>query len=232
MDKKTVSKIRLFLDGLILRMEENKPFFSDITVTYKSGTKDFTALITYEGDDTVLDYQAVRKKVDSTELCDIICNEALKYDDVNIAYNERGAVIFAAQLTERVPAGTCHCYESCAEYKPLGKPGESIDRGGCINILTASRYLSKYATGMATEHCLVEIEKWDKKELKGWKKKPLDLNNGGAETLPNWNDPAKPHPGADRKARFFIDPKRNKEMVWNERAWKYSGEEAWKKGVK
>ena len=93
MDKKTVSKIRLFLDGLILRMEENKPFFSDITVVYKSGTKDFTALITYEGDDTVLDYQAVRKKVDKAELCGIICNEALKYDDVNIAYNERGARI-------------------------------------------------------------------------------------------------------------------------------------------
>ena len=93
MDKKTVSKIRLFLDGLILRMEENKPFFSDITVVYKSGTKDFTALITYEGDDTVLDYQAVRKKVEKAELCDIICNEALKYDDVNISYNERGARI-------------------------------------------------------------------------------------------------------------------------------------------
>ena len=85
----------------------------------------------------------------------------IKENDIVKAYNERGAVLFAAQITERVPAGTCHCYESSAEYKPLGKPGESVDAGGCINILTPGRYMSKYACGMATEHCLVEIEKWE-----------------------------------------------------------------------
>ena len=85
--------------------------------------------------------------------------------DLIKAYNERGAVIFAAQLTERVPKGTCHCYESSAEYIPLGEPGHSIDIGGCINILTPARFMSKYASGMATEHCLVQVEKWDGKEL-------------------------------------------------------------------
>ena len=85
----------------------------------------------------------------------------IKDGDLIKAYNDRGAVIFAAQITERVPAGTCHSYESSAEYQPLGEPGKSIDRGGCINILTPSRFLSKYASGMATEHCLVEIEKWE-----------------------------------------------------------------------
>jgi trimethylamine-N-oxide reductase (cytochrome c) len=83
--------------------------------------------------------------------------------DLIIAYNDRGSVVFAAQITERVPRGTCHCYESCAEYDPVGKPGESTDLGGCINILTPGRYLSKYACGMATEHALVQIEKWDGK---------------------------------------------------------------------
>jgi trimethylamine-N-oxide reductase (cytochrome c) len=77
------------------------------------------------------------------------------------AYNERGSVVFAAQLTERIPEGTCHCYESSAEYEPIGEPGKSTDIGGCINILTPARFLSKYASGMATEHCLVEIEKWE-----------------------------------------------------------------------
>ena len=81
--------------------------------------------------------------------------------DLIRVYNDRGAVIFCCQTTKRVPVGTCHCYESCAEYDPLGKPGESDDRGGCINILTSGRFLSKYACGMATEHCLVQVEKWD-----------------------------------------------------------------------
>ena len=81
--------------------------------------------------------------------------------DIIRAYNERGSVLFAAQITERVPEGTCHCYESSAEYEPIGIPGESSDSGGCINILTPGRFLSKYACGMATEHALVEVERYD-----------------------------------------------------------------------
>ena len=155
----------------------------------------------------------------------------IRENDLVKAYNERGAVIFAAQLTERVPKGTCHCYESSAEYKPLGEPGHSVDRGGCINILTPARFMSKYATGMATEHCLVEIEKWDKKELKGWKEKPLDMNHGGAEKFESWNKSAKPMPGARRAAgQLYKDPE-NTDMVWTEKAWKYSGAQ-WKGGLK
>ncbi len=90
MDKKTVSKIRLFLDGLILRMEENKPFFSDMTVIYKSGAKEFTALIAYEENRLITDYQAVKKQIAPDGLAGFICSEALKYDDAKIIYNERG----------------------------------------------------------------------------------------------------------------------------------------------
>jgi trimethylamine-N-oxide reductase (cytochrome c) len=74
-------------------------------------------------------------------------------------FNDRGVVICAAQVTERLPTGTVHSYESCADYDPLGKPGESADRGGCINILTPSRFITKNSSGMAPNSCLVEIEK-------------------------------------------------------------------------
>jgi trimethylamine-N-oxide reductase (cytochrome c) len=83
--------------------------------------------------------------------------------DLIRAYNERGSVVFYCQVTKRLPKGTCHCYESSAEYNPIGTPGESTDLGGCINILTPGRFLSKYACGMATEHTLVQVEKWDGK---------------------------------------------------------------------
>ena len=85
----------------------------------------------------------------------------IKDGDVVKAYNDRGAVILAAQVTERVPAGTCHSYESCAEYDPIGKIGESPDKGGCINILSSGKFIGKYTSGMATEHYRVEIEKWE-----------------------------------------------------------------------
>ena len=85
----------------------------------------------------------------------------IKEGDLVKAYNDRGAVILAAQLTERVPSGTVHCYESCAEYAPIGKPGESPDRGGCINLLSSSQFIGKETSGMATEHFRIEIEKWE-----------------------------------------------------------------------
>ena len=38
-------------------------------------------------------------------------------------FNDRGAVICAAQLTERVAPGTAHSYESAAVYDPVDEPG-------------------------------------------------------------------------------------------------------------
>jgi trimethylamine-N-oxide reductase (cytochrome c) len=84
----------------------------------------------------------------------------IEKDDLVRVFNDRGAVICAAQITERVPPGTVHSYESCADYDPMGKPGESADRRGCINLLTPGRYISKNACGMAPNSCLVQIEKW------------------------------------------------------------------------
>ncbi len=89
----------------------------------------------------------------------------IKHHDLVKAYNERGAVILVAQLTERVPEGTCHSYESCADYEVVSgtNPGDPTapDIMGCINQLSPGRTLAKKATGMATEHMLVEIEKWN-----------------------------------------------------------------------
>jgi trimethylamine-N-oxide reductase (cytochrome c) len=80
--------------------------------------------------------------------------------DLVRAHNDRGSVILAAQVTERVPPGTVHSYESCADYDPLGEPGYSPDLAGCINILTPKRYITPTSTGMASNSCLIEVEKW------------------------------------------------------------------------
>jgi molybdopterin guanine dinucleotide-containing S/N-oxide reductase-like protein len=84
----------------------------------------------------------------------------IKDNDLVKAFNDRGEVILAAQVTERVPPGTVHSYESCADYDPVGKPGESADRSGCVNIVTPGRYITKNACGQAPNSCLVEIEKY------------------------------------------------------------------------
>jgi trimethylamine-N-oxide reductase (cytochrome c) len=79
-------------------------------------------------------------------------------NDLVRVFNDRGSVICAAQVTERVPPGTVHSYESAAIYDPVGEPGESTDQGGCINILTPARPIIKKSHSHAGNSCLVQVE--------------------------------------------------------------------------
>ena len=85
----------------------------------------------------------------------------IKDGDLVRAFNDRGSVILAARATERLPSGTVHSYESCADYLPIGEPGKSADKAGCINILTSKRYVTPTSTGMAPNSCLIQVEKWE-----------------------------------------------------------------------
>jgi trimethylamine-N-oxide reductase (cytochrome c) len=75
-------------------------------------------------------------------------------------FNDRGAVICAAQLTERVPPGVIHGYESSAVYDRVDETEHSAERGGCLNLLTLERSQIKQAEAMAPSLCLVEVEAW------------------------------------------------------------------------
>jgi trimethylamine-N-oxide reductase (cytochrome c) len=76
------------------------------------------------------------------------------------AFNDRGAVILAAQVTDRLPPGTVHSCEGSAIYDPIGEPGKSVDRGGCINLLTSSRSIIKRSHSTASNSCLVQVAPW------------------------------------------------------------------------
>jgi trimethylamine-N-oxide reductase (cytochrome c) len=89
----------------------------------------------------------------------------IKENDVVKVFNDRGAVICAAQVTKRVRAGAAHSYASSAKYEPIGEPGSSPDRAGCMNLLTSSRNIIKRSQSHAANSCLVQIEKWS--EVKG-----------------------------------------------------------------
>lgn len=101
MNKKTVSKVNLFFSGLLGRMEENESFFTDITINFKSGTKNFPAKI-LQSDEITLDYQAVKRSVERDELWNILAEELLKYDEAQIIYSERGARIVIEASDKKV----------------------------------------------------------------------------------------------------------------------------------
>jgi len=81
-------------------------------------------------------------------------------NDLVLIHNERGAVVCAARLTERLARGVVHSYSSSGVYDPIGEPGSSIDRGGCVNQLTPKRSIAKKVTGTAANSCLVQVERW------------------------------------------------------------------------
>ena len=81
--------------------------------------------------------------------------------DLIKVFNGRGAVICAAQITERMRPGVVHGFESSAVYDPLGRPGESVDRGGCLNLLSPSRSQVKRSHSMANGTAMVDVVAWD-----------------------------------------------------------------------
>jgi trimethylamine-N-oxide reductase (cytochrome c) len=84
----------------------------------------------------------------------------LQQHDLVKVFNDRGAVICAVHVTERLPVGTVHAYCSSAIYDPIGEPGNSVDRAGTVNLLTSSRPIIKKSHSTASNSCLVQIEKW------------------------------------------------------------------------
>jgi hypothetical protein len=43
----------------------------------------------------------------------------------------------------------------------MGEPGKSVDRGGCLNLLTPERTQTKSTHSIAGANALVQVEIWD-----------------------------------------------------------------------
>jgi len=89
----------------------------------------------------------------------------IKEGDVICLYNDRAQVLCAAHVTHRVRPGTVHAYEGSAKYDPV-QPGvpDSVDRGGCVNLLASDRFLSRNVAGFAPNSILIEVRKWQGQE--------------------------------------------------------------------
>ena len=87
----------------------------------------------------------------------------IKQHDIVRVFNDLGAVLCAADLTERLPRRVLHGYEASAIYEPVGAPGNSLDRGGCLNLLTSKRPQIKKSHSLASSSAIVQVELWDGK---------------------------------------------------------------------
>jgi trimethylamine-N-oxide reductase (cytochrome c) len=87
--------------------------------------------------------------------------------DIVKVFNERGAVLGGAYVTERLMPGVVYM-DHGARYDPI-VPGE-LDRGGAINTITPHNITSKNATGMVVSGFLVEVEKVTMSQMEEWRK--------------------------------------------------------------
>ena len=92
----------------------------------------------------------------------------IKDGDIVKVFNERGAVLGGAYISERVMPGAVSM-DHGARYDPI-IPGE-LDRGGAINTITPHNTTSKNATGMAVSSFLVEVEKVTMAQMEDWRNK-------------------------------------------------------------
>lgn len=80
--------------------------------------------------------------------------------DLIRVFNDRGAVLCAADIVPMVRPGIVKAYESCAEFQLLKTERGLVDRGGCLNVLTSSRPQVRGTDASAPNSCLVQIERW------------------------------------------------------------------------
>ncbi|MCL1829765.1 MAG: molybdopterin-dependent oxidoreductase, partial [Oscillospiraceae bacterium] len=91
----------------------------------------------------------------------------IRYGDIVKVFNERGTVLAAAYVTERLIPGACYM-DHGARFDPID--AEKLDRGGAINLITPTAITSKNATGMVVSGFLVDVQKVTDEEIKLWKR--------------------------------------------------------------
>ena len=100
------------------------------------------------------DYWVIRLNPD-----DAVRRGISQHDLVRV-FNDRGAVICAADIVPTIASGVVKTFESCAEFAPYETAQGVVDLGGCVNILTNARPQIIGTDASAPNSCLVEIEPW------------------------------------------------------------------------
>ncbi len=91
----------------------------------------------------------------------------IKNGDIVKIYNERGAVLGGAYLTERLRSGVAYIdHGARCDWIIPGK----LDRGGAINLISPPGLTSRNCTGQATSGYLVEVERVSVNQMEEWEK--------------------------------------------------------------
>lgn len=94
MNRQNTQKLALFLTGLEQRIRDNEDFFRKMTAVFKSGTKEYTAVIELKNGRLQMNYMGTSDTLEINWLSARLSKTAESYDSVIVAYQERGTTIF------------------------------------------------------------------------------------------------------------------------------------------
>lgn len=152
MNKQNIQKLALFLTGLEQRLEENRDFFKRLTAVYKSGTKEYKALVELDKGKLKLNFSGATELLEISWLSARLSRFAESYDNVLVTYEERGTTIHIeadnknvrmrtkeTEAEERVktntPSGASHETSQIANRDYLIKVGQADELLKEIGIL-------------------------------------------------------------------------------------------------
>lgn len=149
MNKQSIQKLALFLAGLEQRIKDSFEFFKRITVTYKSGTKTYTATV-LPGNSMKLamNFNGVNETIEIDWLSARVSKAAENYESLLVTYEERGSTIFIEADAKNVKMSTKqndkeNLTKSHSEVSHIGnreyliKVGQADDLLREINILSS-----------------------------------------------------------------------------------------------
>ena len=92
----------------------------------------------------------------------------IKHGDIVKVFNEKGIVLCAAYVTERLIDHACYV-DHGSRFDPIIP--EEVDRGGAINNITPTHPMGYNSTGMATSGFLCDVQKVTEEDWADWKKR-------------------------------------------------------------
>ncbi len=87
-------------------------------------------------------------------------NRRIAQHDLIKLFNDRGAVVCAADVSPLIAPGVLKAHQSCAEFDPVPDMDELVDLAGCVNLLTPERVQASDTDAIAPNSCQVDIVKW------------------------------------------------------------------------
>lgn len=84
----------------------------------------------------------------------------IKQHDLVKVHNDRGAVICAADIAATMGPGVVKGFQASAKFQLLNIDGETVDIGGCLNMLVSKRPQVKGTHSISPNSTLVQVEKY------------------------------------------------------------------------